>query len=463
VVGTATLVGVLFLLVATSALHGGAYQEQLRRECDALIAAAVKRTYGWGWDTTAPAAAGRNTPRHVTMEPLGTPAAGLLLVWAGDFLSEPKYKDAALQAAKGIADAQAQSGQVPMHPIFSASSAGGRDPTSPVPDRTATVAALALFLAVDRDDQIKSEPLVRATRLASFWLIKQAAEDGGWPSSYIPDPEDRQKLRIIRLDNSDYRDCTFAMLLAADVLDDPQIIALRNKTVQKLVSLRLGTRLSDVPAAQMNFAPRAAELWSTAYRLDGSIDSKLEEFPLAADVVASRFAMQTLLGAYLMLGEKQVGLVMDSAHQAMGELRDSKGLWKRAYILAPTTAPATTQSTSPFAPDAVGPWTTGTYDLPPTLESIQQLKLMGRQKYLTMLEVHFSARQHLAACVCGLTDQPGTLDLPVTKPELEQYLKQHGEQFGALISPPPDELTARVKRLWLLLVRAKLEKMAERS
>jgi hypothetical protein len=451
-------------------LNAGVYQQQLRHECDELMASAVKRPYGWGWDTTAPQVAGRSTPRHVSMEPLGTPAAGLLLLWAGQFLDEPRYKDAAHQAARGVAASQASSGQIPLHAIF-AGSAGGRDPTAIVPDRTATRAAMALLLAVVRDDRSRSEPLTRATQRATFWLMKQAADDGGWPSAYVPDPEQRRTLRIIRLDTIDYRDCTFAMLLAADVLDDRQVSDLAQKSVQKLLSLRMTGRLDEVPEEHAALAPHLSQLWSTAYRLDGSIDERLGAFPAGADMVASRLAMQTLLGAYLMLVDKQVGLAMDSAMQALAQLRDPAGQWRRAYITAPTTAPATapasqpsTDPSNPFAPvAAAGPWTTGTYDLEPTLDAIGQLKLMGRDKYVNMLQANFTVRQHLAACVVGLADTPATLQLPVTKSEAAEYLKRRPDAFADLSTPPPQDLAARNKRLWLLLIRSRIERMMEKE
>src|SRR5947207_7711432 len=79
------------------------YQSLLARECDALIATAVKRPYGWAWELTSDQDS-KKTPRSVaiSLEPAATPAAGLLLLYAGDLLHEPKYSDAAGNVARGI-------------------------------------------------------------------------------------------------------------------------------------------------------------------------------------------------------------------------------------------------------------------------------------------------------------------------------------------------------------------------
>src|SRR3954470_21963376 len=98
----------------------GRYAKQLADECDALIQSAVRRSYGWGWDTVTLNAArsSATTPRHIAMEPLGTPAAGMLLLWSGQLLQEPRFRQAALEGARGIGAAQMPSGQVPLHAVF---------------------------------------------------------------------------------------------------------------------------------------------------------------------------------------------------------------------------------------------------------------------------------------------------------------------------------------------------------
>jgi hypothetical protein len=471
--GTRQVFACVVLLSITAPLAAGVYSAQLAHECDLLMQAAVKRPYGWGWDNTpAVAPAGRSTaPRHVTMEPLGTPAAGFLLLSAAKLLNDPKFEQAAMMTAKGVASAQAANGQIPAHAIFRSTEAGGRDDATPVPDRAATRAGLVLLLGVINNDHAKAEPLNRATQRAVLWLTKQASDDGGWPTAIENEspiaPHDT--LRIIRLDSADYRDSTYAMLLASSILGDRPLTIATNKSVQKLLALRLEGKLDEPTDDPADVTKQAAHLWSTAYRMDGSIDKKLKDFPMSADVLASKYAMQTLLGAYLMTGEKQTGVALDAAAQALNEMRRGEHTWKRVYRLAPTTAPAsaptTEQTGDTFHPpptNVLGPWITGTFGVEPTLDAVNQLKVLGHVRYEQMLAEQFTTQEHLAAAVCGLTDDPLTLQLPVTRAEVNEYLKAHDDQFtAALAGPVPDELAPRLKRLWILLIRAKLENMLE--
>ncbi|HMB94569.1 MAG TPA: hypothetical protein VKK61_00880, partial [Tepidisphaeraceae bacterium] len=179
--------------------------------------------------------------------------------------------------------------------------------------------------------------------------------------------------------------------------------------------------------------------------------------------VASRNAMQTLLAAYLMSGQKQAGIALDSAMQMLIDLRGADGNWQRIYFAQrPTTAPTTSQSVGGiFDPPTTNPtpWTLGTFDLDRTLDSIRQLKIVGREKYLAMLAEQFTAKQRLAAALCGLSDDPLTLELPISSAEADEYLQKHQADFASLDDPIPEDLPARLKRLWLLLIRAKLEHM----
>ncbi len=437
------------------------YARQLAGECDGLIQAAIRRPYGWGWDMVPAAGpAGKATPRHVAMSPPGSPAAGLLLLWSGQLLDEAKYRQAAMEAARGIAAAQIGSGKIPQHAIFGAS-AGGRDEPGPVPERAATRAGLTLLLAVIDAEQSKPEALTRPALRAAHWLVKQQSDDGGWPIASGSDADARDVMRLIRLDLPEYRDSTYIMLLAASAIGDRDLTRSAAKSVEKLLSLRLGSR-KDQPATDESDdqARRAAQLWSTAYRLDGSIDPKLSDSPAGADVLASRYAMQTLIGAYLMTGEKQAGVALDSAARSLSDLRQPDG-WRRIYLTQPTTAPATTQSSgNPFDPpaDHSGPWITGSFGLDAMLDSIKQLKLLGREKYTAMLAQQFAVKQHLSAAVCGLSDDPLDLDLPVTKSEIDGYIASHESDWRVLEGPVPEDLGARLHRLWVLLIRAKLER-----
>jgi len=433
----------------------GRYAQQLRQECDALVQSATRRPYGWGWDIIPPPNAG-SAPRHVTLQPLGTPTAGILLLWSGEFLNEPKFNDAALQAMRAIAAAQASTGMIPQHAIFGAAASGRTEPRA-VPDRSATCAGLALMLSILDAEQPKPQSATHAAQRAVYWLMKQQMEDGAWPAAYPSDAIGNDAVRLIRMDDGSYRDSTYAMLLAADVLDDAQLSRSAEKSIVKLLSLRAALQQATTQPTQ---AP-PPNLWSSAYRLNGTIDPTLHDFPAGADALASRCAMQTLLAAYLMSGEKEAGIALDSSSQALLDLRSPDGTWQRIYLLqTPTTAPTTNNAGTFDAPTTnPTPWTIGTFDLPPTLDAVTQLKIVGREKYAAMLAAQFTPRQRLAAALCGLSDNPLTLDLPVSSSEVEQYLQKHQTDFATLENPLPDDLPGRLKRLWLLLIRAKLEQM----
>lgn len=467
----------------------GKYGKQLAAECDALMQAAIRRPYGWGWDTIAPAAGARaNTPRHIAMEPLGTPAAGLLLLWSGQLLDDVKYRQAALEAARGVSSAISSTGQIPQHAMFAAA-AGGRDEPSPVPDRAATRAGLVLLACVlDANDPKPPELLSRSAQRLAQWMIRQQADDGGWPTAhqYTPEGETRPvTLRIIRLDSSDYRDNTFTMLLAGQILDDRTIKRSAARSVQKIVNLRMGIppiqpttaeapderpttepeQPPTEPLASVAVEPgemdrRTNGLWSTAYRMNGALDTNLSDYPAGADTLASRYAIQTIFGGYLAGGERQYGQALDLASQAITQLRDQDGVWQKKYLRTPTTAPSTQEAGGVFAPQTITP-RAGDFGLPPVLNAIRQLKLMRRDRYNLMVNEQIDLKQQLAATVCGLMDQPLTLDLPVTKAEVETYIKGHARDFDQLTGPVPDALDQRLRRLWMLFIRAKLEQMQQ--
>src|SRR5262245_7263652 len=86
-------------------------EARLRAACDALIARAVTRRYGIAWtgqplqdESAKPAPA--NAPVRVDLSPATTPAAGIVLQLTGELLDDSRYRDAAMQVARGLASAQ---------------------------------------------------------------------------------------------------------------------------------------------------------------------------------------------------------------------------------------------------------------------------------------------------------------------------------------------------------------------
>jgi hypothetical protein len=422
---------------SSDAFADNRYATELREECQSLIDSAVRRPFGWGWD---PALRGgdlkRPTSRPVSMEALGTPAAAMVLLWAGDFLEQPKFIDAATSAARGIAAAQMPSGKIPVMPIFTAS-AGGRDEPAVIPDRASTRAGLALLLMLrDEPNLERDERLDRAAHRAVQWMLAQQTDIGGWPSAYPPDADARDAVRVLRLDGPDYRDSCLAMLLAGSMLDDKQLTRANEKMMAHLLLLR-----RDDPAQPGN------GLWYTAYKPSGAPSPATIDAPGGPDLLASRFAMQTLLGSYLLNGDKSHGMTLDTAALSIPALRRPDKKWDRYPEHREKAVPIT------------GLTNIGTHGLPELLAATTQLRTIGRQRYIDLLGAHFTVKQHIAAALVGLNDNPLTLDLPVSQQEVQPFVDRHAEMFRLLDGPLPETLPERVKRLWALLIRARLERL----
>ena len=65
--------------------------------------------------------------------------------------------------------------------------------------------------------------------------------------------------------------------------------------------------------------------------------------------------------------------------------------------------------------------------------------------------------QRLAAALCGVEDQPFSVDWPTNGPEAENFLRDYPGTFAPLDGAPPEKLRERVTRLWLLYLRARIE------
>ena len=78
-----------------------------------------------------------------------------------------------------------------------------------------------------------------------------------------------------------------------------------------------------------------------------------------------------------------------------------------------------------------------------TLATVTALRAGGPEKLSRELSATLPLRQRLAAVVCGLSDDPFAVEGAVPIPQT-----------------PAPELDRRVRRLWALLLKAKLEKTA---
>jgi hypothetical protein len=417
----------------------GPYATQLAAEADALIETAVRRGYGWAWGDVNGGAEQRISPIPVRMDQLTTPTAGLVLLWTGDLLNDDKYRQAAFQAARGIAAAVDANGRVPARAVFGRSPEG-EDAMAAVPDRAPACAGLALLLILHARADVPDERTHRAMVQAANWLARQQARSGAWPAAWPADARPNDTMRIIRLDQRDYRDCTLALLMASATLENPQLDRSGARGVDYLLRLRIDQR-----------GHVGRGLWRSIYNLDGSYPLKIPEATEDVDVLASRFAVQTLLAAYIMTGNRDWGLAANEAVKVIENLRGVDGTWQRTYGMHPSSRPATTQ------PEIWETWPTGWFGLDAIIRTTQELKLLGRDKYLTLLENGFPVRDHVAQVLAGLSDTSLTLGFPLSKEEIEPYLTKNAPMWQTLNGLPPADLPGRVQRLWILYLRAKIE------
>lgn len=428
-------------LLSTSLAAGNPFAEQLAAECDSLVDAAIRRPYGWAWPAAIDPARRDRRP-VVSMEPGDTPAAGMILLWAGELLKEPRFTEAAVNVAKGIAVSQEKTGKIPSRPVF-ASTAGGGDASAAVPDRASTRAGLALLLAATGADASRDEQFRRAALRASTWLQRQQTGDGGWPTAFPPGATRENSIRILRLDLSDYRDSTLALFLSNEAFPETPAGRSASKSLAKLLSLRL-----TAPT-------RLANLWATAYHLNGALVEGNESLPLGADVLASRLAMQTLLAACVIHRDAEAAKALEAATKALLGLRNADGTWQQLYYFDLLSAPE--PESSVLVPTTKPAVATGDFGLSKTLDSAESLLQIGGDAYEARLSDGLLPRQQIALALVGLLDQPLEADWPTNRAEAIAYLERHAELWKQVIDAPPPTVAGRTRRLFALALLVKLE------
>lgn len=400
-----------------------AARRELIADCDALIGAAVKTPYGWGWnnDTGRAARAGRG--RTVTIDLRLTAAAGVALHVAGARLGEPRFSQAAVQAARAVAAVQMNNGQVPATGVIGAN-AGGRDPPAAVPSRAATCAAVGLLAAVvgdaERTDGEPGDPrTAQAARLrpaavrTAYWLATQQTRAGCWLVAYPPGAGPGDASRLVRLDDPDYRDAAIALWLAADVLGDARLRRKAELAVEHLLSLRIADDRS-----------LGHNLWSTAYTGEGLVPTKFPELAPSIDLAASRYAMQALLVASLLGDDEASAPVLREAAVALAALPKHEGVWRMRYELdvraeAPAEEPATDGAPPPAegeeappASDVFLPAPTAVAVFEPAegvaevVRSVELLNELGAEGLRESLDQRLPLEHRLALTLCGLGDDP---------------------------------------------------------
>lgn len=427
--------------------HSTQWIEQLQRECRQLVEASVHRPYGRAWTSTRPArSAALAEVLVVDLGPDVTSAAGLILALAAKELNDPQLADAARQTAYGLASAQQGNGRIPATAIFGAS-AGSREPHAAVANRSPTLAALGLFLIL-HDQTQSDERINRAARRALYWLLRQQTSTGGWPAIRSDQSNSR---RWLRLDSTDFRNATLALYLAGDCLRDAAATRAANKAVDLVLRVRF----------PIDRRP-AAGLWSSAYQLSGE---PLTDFPQAGwiDLHASGEAIQTLIGAALLVDRADAAEAVDQAVRSMLQLtHDPPAGWERFYnpdTAGPIATTRPTGSDGLFTPPAEPSNQNDSIldRLDSLFRSAAALRTLSREDYRTLLSVNRSIRIRFALALCGLDETPFALDLPLSQQEIQRYLQDHAEQWKQLADPPPEDMAGRIKRIYWLLNRIHVE------
>jgi hypothetical protein len=442
-----------FLAAGARAADERQVSARLRGACDALLRMAVRKPYGLAWP--APDGHELNLPRGahlVSMEPHSTPAAGLVLLWAGKALGEERYETAAHQAARGVAASLLPNGRVPDRAVFDTRARPRDGASSAFADRAATYAGLALMLAVV--DEGKDDSLVRsaATRAATF-LTQQQTGTGAWAVSDAGEPgdDDSGSARQIPLHEADYRDATLAVLYAYEVLGSVPLRKSVEAAVKQLMSMRVGRSES------------AGALWHGAYTLAGQ-PLQLAGGGLAVDTLASRHALHALFAVHVILGGEGTQLAIEESANRLVALRYENDGWDRFYPLndGEVRKKPKGPDRGPVFRDANAPAEShGEFDIPPLLVAIGQMQQLGRAKYLDRLSQHLTPRQHLAQTLVGLDDSPLLLKLPTTAAEAKAYAEAHREEWAAMDAGGVADVKTRVGRIRALLVRLKVERLVK--
>lgn len=444
------LVIVLLVLPCSAAANADEKEltARLRAECDALLRMAVQKPYGLAWP--APDGQEITIPRGahlVSLDPLSTPSAGLVLLWAGKVLEEERYLTAAQQAARGVAASLQPNGRVPSRAVFDTRSRPRDGASTALPDRRATYAGLALMLTVVQ--HAKDDSLVRSAAMrAATFLTQEQTGSGAWALS-IPDAGD-SPARQIPLHETDYRDATLAVLHAYEVLGSVPLRKSVEAAAKQLMEMRITRSRS------------AAGLWQGSYSLAAQ-PMPVAGGGFAVDSVASRNALHTLFAVQLILGSDEAAqLVIEESANRLVTLRYGDDTWDRLYPLAdgevqkkgggPDHGPVFHDPNAPAQPH-------GDFGIPPLLLSIGQVQQKGRAAYLAPLCKYLTPGEHIALSLCGLNDSPLLLTIPTTPEEAKAYAAARREEWDALDSPGVADARTRIRRIHALLIRRIVEEL----
>ncbi len=271
-------------------------------------------------------------------------------------------------------------------------------------------------------------------------------------------------MRLVLLDTPDYRDATAALLLAARVLGDEKIVRRAGEAIEQLLVMRGSERYAD-----------AKPLWAPAYRLTGEPTDKFPELPYAIDTIASRHAMQTLLAACLLgaaapdpadsyqpIAEAS-GPALVAAAKAFGALPRRAREPARFYDLIdgkPLTEAPPDAGPGPFDPPESPAERADRLATAEVLLAAREIETGGLAKFLAAAgseTATFRPSQRVAILLSGLGEGVLAVQSPRTAAEAAAYVQSRESTWVAMNGSAPDSLAGRLERLYLLLVRAKVE------
>ena len=397
----------------------------LAADCDALLRHAIRGSFGWGWGAPEadqqPQANVSREARTIPIDATESAVLGTELFWAGKKLGRPEYIQAAFEVGRGVASVQARNGQIRAMGIMG-TPAGPTDQPADVPERFTTRAALGLMLTlIDADPSAGSRLKAPATR-AAFWLAGQQTNSGAWPTPWPPDAPLGRAYRIIRLNDSGFRDSFCALLLAGEVLDDANLRRYADRAIDQILALRV-----------TDFRSGARGLWISAYDLDGDPCRKFPDLNRGYDLLAARNAMQSLLISYLFsLQQRDNDGLLEAARLVNGLPHEAAG-WhqhydRRSHLPLDSDDPATQPADAPV--DRVP-------GISAILDAVTQIDAVGGKKYAEFLAERRSLKQRVAEQLCGVAED-----------SFSERSEEHASRVAAAGSWP---ISSRPGRLWLLL------------
>jgi hypothetical protein len=181
----------------------------------------------------------------------------------------------------------------------------------------------------------------------------------------------------------------------------------------------------------------------------------MPDFPPGFDTLASRYAMQTLFATWVTLGDATRLTACATASDSLDDLfKRADGQWHRRFDATGRVAAAKTAHATADSPDAAAD-----PELAPLRRAIADARSTGRDKCRERLGAELGVKRQLAWTLVGLSDNPMVPDFPTRPTDVNDYVKRHAQRLRLLASGGnPPQLRDRLRQLWALYLRARVEK-----